>query len=469
VLILWRLSAEHHERTVNDLLANLRRSNLNLNGSQSNHASPPVAPSVPPELSQLLRLPETPAPRPRRLQRRDANGRRIPPGPPPPRSWLSLSQSRHAPQHAGDVQINHIQYWPLPGQYLPDDGSLLDMLLNRLVADWEIQRDWNRFYLYTLPSRLRSALISCVSRYHEAGLSTADLKLILAGPPAAELAEYDLQKPDPTHLNNDIRSVDLTGSVGRVVSLKTLTDLLCPTAPADAEVRKSMEVADSWDAPEPSLPAQVPTSGLLPNLTQLSLGRTSLAQSASWRQLLALAARLPQLTALNLTGWPAPSMLTTQHATLATVVSPVTGAAVQYGGTGAYSHVLDDDWSEAVVVLKRLSRSLYGLEHLDLTGCGDWLPALRRAVDAHLVVDRVDWAHDWGKITTLRLRSGYAVDPRAHGPDASAQRDRINGWRTEALAVERHIRGQRAGQGRFINVETDEVPEEAGPAGLGLF
>lgn len=428
---------------------------------------------MPPELSQILRLPETPAPRPRRVQRRDVNGRRLPPGPPPPRSWLSLSQSQRA---TADHYVDRIQYWPLPGQYLPDDGSLLDMLLHRLVADWDTQRDWNRFYLYTLPNRLRAALVSYVSRYHGAGVSTADLRLILSGPPAAELAEYDLIPPDTATLNHDIHSLDLTGSVGRGVSLKALTDLLFPatTPTADAEAGGAA-VLDSWDAPEPALPAPGPALGLLPNLTRLSLARTSAGQApASWRQLLALAARLPRLTALNLTGWPAPSMLTAAAgggvgaslALAATVVSPVTGAAVQYGGTGAYSHTLDDDWSEAVAVLKRLSRALYGLEHLDLTGCGDWLPALRRAADAELVVDRVDWARDWGQVTTLRLRSGYAVAETADGDEdpavRRAQRDRLAAWRAEALAVERHIRSQRAGQGRFIDVEKDDLPDEPG-------
>ncbi len=79
---------------------------------------------------------------------------------------------------------------------------------------------------------------------------------------------------------------------------------------------------------------------------------------------------------------------------------------MQYGGTAAYSHSLDDDWAEAVAVLHRLSQNLYGLEYLDLTGCGPWLPALVRRV-GH---DEVDWVRDFGKVETLVLYGCSGVE-----------------------------------------------------------
>ncbi|KAI1876946.1 uncharacterized protein JN550_001018 [Neoarthrinium moseri] len=425
---------EHHDRSVNEILADMRRSTLSTSSPQDILPQP----SVPPQLRWLLQHPETPAPRPRRLQRRDINGRRIPPGPPPPRSWLALSQSRHAPAQVHKAATN-IQYWPLPGAYVPGDGSFIDMALHRLVDDWAVQKDWNRFYLYTMPNRLRTALIFYVSKYHDQGISSSDLRLILAGPPETELAEYDLEKPEPARFNKNITHLDLAGSIGKGLSLKSLMDLLLPV-----DATPETEIQDSWDAPEiPEAPAC-----LLPNLTQLSLAVTGPGQAASWRQLLVFSTKLPQLTHLNLSGWPTPS--TTPNATLAKMVSPVTGTSVHYGGTNAYSHSLDDDWSEAISVLKRLSKALYGLEYLDLTGCGDWFPALRKEADAHLVIDLVDWARDWSKITSLRLCSGYVAEP---GSDS--QEDRLREWKREALAVEKHIIAQRAGQGRFITVETD--------------
>lgn len=323
------------------------------------------------------------------------------------------------------------------------------MTLHSLVANWETQRDWNKFYLYGLQSRLRSALVNYVSKYHEAGISVADLRLILLGPSQEELAEYELDTPDPAMLNNDIRHLDLTCSVGRVMSLKALSELLFPAATA-----VQVEVQDSWDAPEPQL---APTA-LLPNLTHLSLATWhGFNTGLSWKQLLLMSSKLSGLTHLNLSCWPEPGM--TPNSIITTMVSEETGRSFQYGGTSMYSHIIDGDWSEAISVLKRLSKSLYRLEYLDLTGCGAWYPALRKEADAELVVDFVDWARDWGNITVLRLNSGY-VSIRSHIDDVPAvyqnmERERALKWRTEAQEVERRIRNQRAGQGHFITVDMD--------------
>ncbi|KAI0132286.1 hypothetical protein BJ170DRAFT_239914 [Xylariales sp. AK1849] len=444
--------SERHGRSVNELLADMRRASVNSDATQSN-ALPVLVPSLPPEIRQILQIPEAPVPRPRRLQRRDINGRRVPPGPPPPRSWLSLSQSRHAPSDASiNMVIGRVQHLTLPGAYTPEDGSLVDGLLRRMAIDWPVQRDWNRFYLYTLPSRLRAALVYYVSRLYEPGISTADLRLILAGPPESELAKYGIERPDTSELNKDILHLDLTGSVGRGVTWKSLSDFLFPAAVFSMET----DLQESWDAPGP---AQGHT-GLLTNLTHLSLAMSSTsAQVASWKQLLSLSSKLPKLTHLSLSGWPAPS--TTPNALLAKVVSPHTGRSANYSGTNPYSHVLDGDWSEAISVLKRLSKALYSLEYLDLTSCGDWFPALHIEADGDLVMNSVDWAGDWGKIMTLRLCSGYAAES-----GSVSQLSRLWQWKRQAMTVEKHIRMQRAGRGRFITVETDILEEEDPMAGL---
>jgi hypothetical protein len=336
------------------------------------------------------------------------------------------------------------------------------MTLQNLVASWQVQRDWNKFYLYNLPSRLRAALIYYMSQYHEAGLSTTDLRLILLGPSEIDFADYKLEKPDPALLNVDIHHLDLTGSVGQSITLKSLAELLFP-----AVISTQHEIQDSWDAPEP-----MPTpTALLPNLTHLSLAmENASSHGPSWKQLLSLSSKLSGLTHLNLSGWPVPC--TTPNATFTKMVSLETGRSVSYGGTNMYSHALDDDWSEAISVLKRLSKALYRLEYLDLTGCGDWFPALRKEVDAELVVDFVDWAREWGKITTLRLCSGYMDDAdvldkehlkqtyQALPVDAS-QRNQLRQWKFEAQLVEKRIRSQRAGQGQFVTVEFDSLRYES--------
>ncbi|KAI1426856.1 tafazzin [Xylaria sp. FL1777] len=451
-------TSEHYAPSVNELLANLRRSTLNSHSAQtssgsSSSLSAATTPSVPPALRHILQLPEPPAPVPRRPQRRDPTGHRFPPGPPPPRSWVALSQSRHATSSSSlghDATHSRIRYWPMPGAYAPAEGSLVDLVLRRMALDWAQQRDWNRFYLYTLPSRLRSALLAQVSEIHGPGVSLMDLRLVLSGPSESELSEYGLEPPDVNVLNSDIFSLDLTGSLGRSLTIKELYELLF--GPKKATMPADNVVQDSWDLPAPTVgPVE-----LLPNLTHLSLaidpGSTLLV---SWKQLLSLAGKLPQLTQLSLAGWPEPSL--TPNAKFAKVTSPTTGCSVQYGGTGPYSHVLDGDWIEAILVLKRLSRLLYSLEYLDLTGCGDWIRALREESDGEFRVDFVDWTGDWGKVTTLRLNSGYGL---AENP-SHAEVFRFSDWIDEAIAVEKHIRAQRAGRGRWITVERDTLSDAA--------
>ncbi|KAK8059612.1 hypothetical protein PG996_009542 [Apiospora saccharicola] len=417
-----------HARSVNDILTDLRRSNVNSTGAS--HVIPQNAPSVPPNIRHIFQIPDAPAPPPRRPQRRGLNGRRLPPGPPPPRSWLALSQSRHAPSANQHPAASHIQNWPLPDAYYPEDGSLVDLTLRHMATDWVTQRDWNRFYLYTLAGGMRSALLHYVSTLHEAGVSAADMRLVLGGPPRVRVGrirtgEAGLEQVEQRHFPPGSHRV------------------------APQQQQGEVEVQDSWDAPEL---LSAPTK-LLPNLTHLSLATSPTStQSASWRQLLILAAKLPTLTHLNLSGWPAPSL--TPNAMAAKVVSPITGRAANYGATNHYSHILDDDWSEAVLILRKLSKALYSLVYLDLTGCGDWFPALRKEAEGENSTSSVDWASDWGKIEVLRLCSGYAADP-----DSAAHLSRLWDWKRQAVVVEKNIRSQRAGRGRFITVEMDKLPD----------
>ncbi|KAI0413781.1 tafazzin [Xylaria grammica] len=448
-------TSEHHDRSVNELLANLRRGTLNAQPGQASTSSifsVATTPSVPPALRQILQLPDPPVPVPRRPQRRDASGRRPPPGPPPPRSWITLAQSQHTTSSSlrrGDTH-GYIKFWPMPGVYAPAEGSLVDMILQHIAFDWAQQRDWNRFYLYTLPSRLRSALLARVSELYSEGVSLMDLQLVLSGPSASELREYGLEPPDVNSLNSDFFHLDLTGSLGRSLTMKELHELFF--GPKNMIVHPDDAVQDSWDAPEPIAgPVK-----LLPNLTHLSLAiDPGSTLSVSWKQLLSLTGKLTQLTQLSLAGWPEPSL--TPNAKLAKITSPTTGRSVQYSGTGPYSHILDGDWAEAILILKRLSRVLYSLEYLDLTGCGDWIRALRENSDGEFRLDFVDWVKDWGKVTTLRLNSGYGLA----GGSSDAEVLRFSGWVDEAIAVEKHIRTQRAGRGRWITVERDTLSETA--------
>ncbi|KAL1841994.1 hypothetical protein VTJ49DRAFT_6237 [Mycothermus thermophilus] len=458
-----------HGRSVNDLLAQLRRTGLNGAGQAPALG---VQPTVPPELRQILNIPETPPPRPRRPLRPGPGGPRLPAGPAPPRSWLSAAErADHALQRsavpsrgaAAAVDRNHR---PLPGLNLPARRSLLDMVLRRFATDWEWQRAYNHYHLYEIPTHLRVALVAYLAAHHPAGVSLRDLRAILLPPP--DVPEY-LQDPDlsPAIVNATFTHLDLSSSLLRSLRLKELTDFLSPPQPSVPEVQ------DSWDAPDPTL--SLPPS-ILPNLTHLSLALDpSVPGTAliSWRHLLTLASHLSgTLTHLSLAFWPEPSLTPRARATVAGVVSPVTGRTVAYGGTGPYSHSLDGDWSEQVLVLRRLSRALYGLEWLDLTGCGAWWRALWESVplvDA-LVDDitgagregdgpsatAVDWVGAWGKVTTLVMFPGYRLSEEA----GAAERARYWEIVDHARRVERHVRACRAGKGRFLTVETCEREEE---------
>lgn len=320
----------------------------------------------------------------------------------------------------------------------------MDLALRNMALDWEYQRSYNLYYIYNLPDRIRMALIHYVNTMYEPGLSLLDLKIILLPQaPEDDAGNGDVAEPppSPSSLNEGITHLDLSLSTERSIKLRELTSFLFPlNSDGDGPL------LDSWDAPESTT---IPRA-LLVNLTHLSLAASPETSTlCSWKQLLAFSSHLPTLTHLSLAYWPIPSL--TPNATFAKVVS-AQGQAFQYGGRNPYSHTLDDDWSEAILVLRKLSKSLYGLEYLDLTGCAPW----EKALTAHShgpddETDMIDWVGDWGKIETVVLTTGY-------GPQAAVDTGKIDAYKElirEARLTERIIRTRRAGRGRPITVEAD--------------
>ncbi|KAK4674688.1 hypothetical protein QC763_122910 [Podospora pseudopauciseta] len=461
----------HHDdqqqnRSVNELLADLRRAGLRDGGSsQIRPAEAFVQPTVPPAIRQILQLPETPAPPPRRPVRVDATGRRLPPGPAPPRSWVSrpagsgLYSDPRTLIEFGGAQ-NYAQR-PLPGMVLPAKGSLMDLVLKGFARTWDWQVEYCRYILYELPTRVRGALLAYIGLYSEKGLTLQDMRAILLPPPPVvyeddEDSHYEQERQrgflPPGVVNDDFSCLDLSWSLGRSLKIRELSDFLYP--PQAAAVVSTADPKDSWDAPddEPTLEPSIPAA-LLPNLTRLSLALDpEHAHNVSWRHLLSFATHMPNLTHLSLAFWPEPSL--TPNAKLATMVT-AQGQVVQYGATGPYSHSLDNDWTEAIMVLNRLSKSLYRLEHLDLTGCGLWASALW-SKSGH---DMVDWVGAWGKVERIVMYAGYKLGEEA----GSSERARYEMVTENARRVERHVRGRRAEKGmgkRGIVVETDEEGKE---------
>ncbi|KND88781.1 hypothetical protein TOPH_06616 [Tolypocladium ophioglossoides CBS 100239] len=427
---------------VNELLANLRHASIS-GSSSSPRPLPTAAPSVPPAIRQILQLPESPVLLPRRpvRQRFDGHGRRLPAGPAPPHSWVSRrpgdaiveGQSSRSSRLSCSGSARTI----LPGAYVPAPGSLIDVVLRRLAFDWELHRVYNQYYLYFLPSHLKPALIRYVGVAAQQGVSLADLRAILL--PSDDVYDED-ELGDESVSNAQVTYLDLSGSIGRTLRLKDVSDLLFPSNQSPS----SEVLQDSWDAAD-MVPN--PPRILLPNLTHLSLALEPIGpHDASWKQLLALSTKLSTVTHLSLAFWPDPCL--TPRARFSSVTSPQ-GQNISYGGTNYYSHSIDHDWSEALLVLRMLSKNLYKLEFLDLTGCAPWFKALK-LVDGH---DFVDWVGSWGKMTLLRLYTGWTPGEDALPSDRIAYREAVE----MAGSIEKHIIAKRAGKGRFITVERNTM------------
>lgn len=358
----------------------------------------------------------------------------MPAGPPPPRSWLSLS--RHAPRlDFSDSSVEDFERRLIPGLWLPGYGSLVDIILRKVSLNWDFQRSYNVHYLCSLPDHLRMALISYLTTVSEHGLVLSDLKIILL-PQILEGGENHGAQQDPSSFNEGITHLDLSTSVGRSLKLRELSQLLF-----SSEVSRVDLLPESWDADEA---LSVPRP-LLPNLTHLSLAACPEDSAlCSWRQLLSLATHLPTLTHLSLAFWPLPNMA--PNLITAKVVDS-NGLAYQAGGTNPYSHTLDNEWSEQILILRKLSQSLYGLEYLDLTGCNLWFKALTASADG----DQVDWVGNWGKIEHLILTTGYAPPLGIDVPKT----EKFNEVVDMAASVERTVRSRRAGRGRIFTVERD--------------
>ncbi|KAL7796653.1 hypothetical protein V8C37DRAFT_400391 [Trichoderma ceciliae] len=445
-------------RSVNELLASLRHASLD---SSAPRQLPIVTPSVPPALRQILQIPDSPVPAPRRQhrQRLDDHGRRLPAGPPPPRSWLQVAARSGATNRNGGLSrssssaLNRYGLGgsTLPGTYLPAPRSLIDVVLGKIAADWDLHRVFHQYHLYYIPAHLKSALIRWIGIASPGGLSLQDLKLILVPFPQLseeEEGEEEQGEEDGSEwyaaVNAEVSYLDLSGSLGRSLSLKEVSELLYPSRKQHGDDHDVAEPQESWDASE-TVPS--PPRVLLPNLTHLSLALDpQQASEASWKQLLAMSSKLTTITHLSLAYWPDPCL--TPRARLSTVATPQ-GQSVAYGGTSYYSHSIDHDWNEALLVLRMLSRNMYALEFLDLTGCAQWFKALM----LHSDHDFVDWAGAWGKVTLLRIYTGWTPAEDALPSELIAYREALG----VAANVERHIRTVRAGKGRIITVERNRL------------
>lgn len=391
-------------RSVNDRLAQLRAEQAPKPTIEHRNeiASLATVHSMPPALRQILMLPETAPPNIRSRRQRIINGRRAPPGPAAPESWLALSQ--HAPRHIRaqgrkGKAAEHMRH--IPARFnklsklgdlhpLPMSGSLVDKTLRTMAVYWDSLVEYEQFNLSALPPSLKASLLSYIGLYGpKEGITSHDLKVLFLG----------LEMPGATG-SEEISRLDLTGLLGQCFTINDLRKILTKNNQTDADFVRELEglslevndvsdlpnqnqVLESWEediASTPTLAAAI-IGPRFPNLTRLSLSNAG--AYASWHQLLLLSPHLSTLTHLSLAYWPTPNETPNSKASFISH----NHARIPIGGTNIYSE-LDDDWQDPANILRRLSNNTYSLRWLDLEGCNDWLPALTWTQDNNRGPDR---------------------------------------------------------------------------------
>jgi hypothetical protein len=397
------------EPTVNDLIRESRR--LQLKNEPS--TSTPLTASVPPHLRTVLNLPTPLAPTPRAGTR--ASGplrlRRIP-GPPPPRSWLI--DSRHAPSSELTVDYHgrrvQARTSTLPGDLFPAQGSLQHMTLKELAVNWDWHAVYDGIYLSAmLPTPLKESLLSYIAVYNDEP-TTNPLRLLF-------LCEEEADS------RNEVTRLDLTGGIGTWTNLKQLTADLARNPSRHHPIKETVNssisspaVPTSWDnsdseeEPQPTpLPhPSSPKGPVFKNLKHLSLALTP-GKSASWKDLIHLTSHLSTLTSLSLASWPQPTYTPLAAATRTILKPPSNLPATVYGGSNFYT-AHDNDWREAAGILRTLSRTLYCLKWLDLTGCGGWFGALTWEPDeetASASAAGPEWNGSWRGVEHVCLSVGW--------------------------------------------------------------
>ena len=349
---------------------------------------------------------------------------RGPPGPAPPRSWLTASI--HAPQHLKDKARVAERAAPdrldrLPGAEIPDKSSLLHQCLKTIARNWKWHVNYDQYYLALMPVKVKGILLSYIAVYGDReSLDINSLRILF-------LDETELEGATG---GEEITHLDLSGAIGQPLTFKQLDQYFAPSTtntntntntqpppPTIDQPHPQHQLLESWESlAEPSTTLLshplLPTTPF-PTLTHLSLSHPNPnANSTSWPRLLTFAnSHLATLTHLSLAHWPTPSL--TPHATAksATTSSKYAPSSVSYGCSDYYSTTLDGDWSEAAGVLMRLSRATYCLTWLDLEGCGAWLEALRweakQDEGGRGGGGGVEWCGGWRGVETVRVHAGW--------------------------------------------------------------
>ncbi|KAL9087233.1 MAG: hypothetical protein Q9165_006727 [Trypethelium subeluteriae] len=329
-----------------------------------------------------------------------------------------MERSQHAPAYARARARKRARYSAaqlearlrppdvdhLPGVDIPEKGSLVDQAFKAMALEWEFVSEYEQLNLATIPARLKSVLLSYLAVYGpETGITLGNLR---------SLFYTEEQIPGGTG-TQDFKRLDLASLIGRDLNLTSLERYTAsPGRPISSANRRNYateiqrtELLESWDQEGSEISPSL-NSNSFSAITHLSLARPDPNSLSLWSSLISITSHLPTLTHLSLAYWPAPSL--TPNSNTASVHAKGLPGPVQLSGTGFYSHTLDDDYSEASNILRRLSLNTICLEWLDLEGCSDWWPALIWAI---------------GKVRNQR--SGVqSIEPRRAGREEPIQQRR---------------------------------------------
>lgn len=430
---------DSEQATVNDLIQRLRRSQTGERPRSPIYT--PVQGAIHPSLRAILGMPENVAPnaRPNLHAAGPLRTRRIP-GPPPPPSWLT--QSHHAPKHlryrvggrSNPKYRIYCQPSKLPGAFYSGHSTLRHIALKSIATHWNWHCEYDAAYLQCLPVSLKEVLLSYIAVYSDSPKNPLD-QLFL-----------QMSEENATGDDAEVRRLDLGNAIGSWISIKQLAKKLVkpktrsqcsldPSLHSPAQDSTRATIPESWDDSqdgesrddgfEQSWPATINVLGS--PLRFSALRHLSLALSpahptsvVSWPALLSISPHLAALTSLSLAFWPAPTYTPNAGAVRATLQGSSLKSlpAVAYSASDMYT-VLDGDWEEASAILRTLSRQLYCLTWLDLTGCADWFPALTWDAPAGNNVELTDgntpklgrigpeWNGSWRGIEYLGLGVGW--------------------------------------------------------------
>jgi hypothetical protein len=344
----------------------------------------------------------------------------------------------------------------LPGASFPNPASLQHMALKDLARNWSAHTEYYHVYLADLPVKTREALLSYLAVYND-NIRINPLRLLF-------LTDLDPES------RAEVTRLDLSDAIGDWTSLKQLERDLSPTLSPQAQPTNT-DVPDAWDGSssgsDTRIIARIPSGEMFKNLQHLSLALQP-GKTASWKDLVRLCEKVPTITSLSLAHWPQPTYTPRAASTRIVVKSGPSRPGTVYGGSNLYT-AFDNDWREAAGILRSLSRILYCLKWLDLTGCGPWLDALTWKPEDDEENVGPEWNGWWRGIDYMCLAVGW--EPASiplelellDGRDVEMNRqmhlhrkekEEHDALRRSAESVAQDLRALRkAGGGRWIHFE----------------